>query len=253
MVVIASKLYKTQIDCSTYEPQIDSDDTEITITLLDFNNEPVSNEEVTVTCSGGLFWYVKRNQIDRDAFPEEVSTVTMRTNNNGQFILGYWANEWGFINIQANNTNIKLYVSGWREIELRKDIEYGIAPNEFINNNPFQQVIMRYDDSIHKMNTSRYYKRTQEHSLPYNQATTWLYFYTTDDNADSKLPSHILNSVYPQIRKFAYPEVIYYITKNPFRLNIRMVDDYKDTATFKITANTGITFFLESDYNYNEE
>lgn len=228
MTDLITKLYKIQIDCSTYEPQIDSDDTEITITLLDFNNEPVSNEEVTVTCSGGLFWYVKRSQTDQNAFLEEVSTVTIRTNDNGQFILGYWANEWGFINIQANNTNIKLYVTGWKEISLRLGIEYDYWSKTTTNGdrefkgsttsgaiNPCKNTSMKYDDSIGVIQYSFGYNNNWNTNLQHNEDNYPIKIFTDAENANSKIPSHLLTTL---PRPFGYrwyrPDVVYFIKTN---------------------------------------
>ena len=50
-----NKLYKTQIDSDDYTIDIDKY-TVVTAKLIDFNNNPVSNTNVTITCDKGKFY-----------------------------------------------------------------------------------------------------------------------------------------------------------------------------------------------------
>ncbi len=149
-MVTLSKVYKTQIDSTTYEPAIDSDDNEITIKLLDFNNEPVKNEKVVVTCDKGKFIQYRRNS-SVTKIKNGSSSYTGTTGSNGEFYLKYEASEWGFVNIVANNMNVKLFVTGWRTISTFNSNNYVCTYTTYGNQNyadPFPRKEIKYDDSI---------------------------------------------------------------------------------------------------------
>lgn len=121
MITIANKLYKTQIDCSTYEPQIDSTNTIITVTIYDFNNQVVNGATVNISVDKGVLTKKQNNTTSSNL--SNVKTASMTTGSNGVVQFTYKANEWGFANISVNNSNIKLFVSGWQE-HLMDEVEF---------------------------------------------------------------------------------------------------------------------------------
>lgn len=343
MVTIANKLYKTQIDANNYTINID-DYTIVTVKLIDFNNNPVANTNVTISCDKGEFYnnskvvqqtldymyrtnkiifsinqystkqtlkitlkHINTGQIynithdliqntdggdivfdinDVDSFEitkidltpvvdngvlytglddkiwggstdlnklnlNKVNTITGITNNDGYVKFVYNASEWGPITLNANNTNIKLWVNGWREIELRQDIEYSIIPTEFQNNNPFSNIRIRYNNNINVVQLFINYHNTNAYSFPNNSAVIWFNLYTNNDKEESKIPHYLFNNNIYKYHKSSEPSVLYYTAIDPIRVVFRANNDYNDTSVTKITAKTGITFFFEQSYNYS--
>ena len=76
---ILGENYKiTSIECSDYNPSIDSTIT-VTISVNDVYGDAISNESVTVTASEGNFTQLNGSSITAAA------TVTATTNSSGQF------------------------------------------------------------------------------------------------------------------------------------------------------------------------
>lgn len=330
MTVIANKLYKTKIDAESYNMTIDNNYI-ITVTLLDFNNQPIANENVTITCDKGDFYQgnyntvykqeylgatigsnffelhfnklienqdinftliyngnetsatlrvssdiedgnvhipyssindnlsiknVSLSSITRDNILytgvnsiSKTKSFTTTTKSNGTADVFYNANDWGFATISVNNNNVNTYISGWRAIELRKDIEYTINTSTFGNANPFENITIKYDNSINIMDFNIAYKSSTAYAFPKTSATIWLYFVTSDDNSNSKLLPYLINGDV-QYNKAVLPSIVYYIASNPLRLNFRFVNDYSDSDTYSITANTGTVFAFQKPYNY---
>ena len=105
-------LYQTKITCSTYNANIDSTNTVITVKLIDFNGNAVTNKSVTLTCDKGYF--NKKNSTSISG--TTTKSITLTTNSSGE-ITGTWtASEWGLCTFSTNNTNNQVKVSGWKQI-----------------------------------------------------------------------------------------------------------------------------------------
>lgn len=107
-------LYQTKIECSTYNANIDSTDTVITVSLIDFNGNAVTGKSVTLTCDKGYF-----NKKGSTAISGTTTkSITLNTDSNGQ-ITGTWtASEWGLATFSANSSNMQITVNGWKTISL---------------------------------------------------------------------------------------------------------------------------------------
>ena len=100
----------TNIECSDYNPTIDSNIT-VTITVNDVYGDSVEGENVTVTATEGTFAQLNGSDIT------SASTVTGTTNSSGQFTLTYNCTQWGLITFVANNTSNQIRVIGWRQLK----------------------------------------------------------------------------------------------------------------------------------------
>lgn len=105
-------LYQTKITCSTYNANIDSTDTVITVSLIDFNGNAVTGKSVTLTCDKGYF-----NKKGSTAISGTTTkSITLNTDSNGQ-ITGTWtASEWGLCTFSTNNISNQVNVKGWKSI-----------------------------------------------------------------------------------------------------------------------------------------
>ena len=101
----------TSIECSDYNPNIDSTIT-VTVSVNDVYGDAVSGESVTVTASEGTFTQLNGSSITAAA------TVTGTTNSSGQFTLTYSCTVWGLVTFSANNTSIQTRVNGWRTVDI---------------------------------------------------------------------------------------------------------------------------------------
>ena len=107
-------LYQTKITCSTYNANIDSTDTVITVKLIDFNGNAVTNKSVTLTCDKGYFNKKGSTSISGTT----TKSITLTTNSSGE-ITGTWtASEWGLCTFSTSNSSqpahIQVNVTGWR-------------------------------------------------------------------------------------------------------------------------------------------
>ena len=99
----------TTIECSDYNPSIDSTIT-VTISVNDVYGDAVSGESVTVTASEGTFTQLNGSDITAAA------SVTGTTNSSGQFTLTYNCTSWGLITFVANTEKLQIKVTGWKQI-----------------------------------------------------------------------------------------------------------------------------------------
>ena len=99
----------TSISCNDYNPTIDGTVT-LTVTVKDVYGDAVSGESVLVTASAGNFTKYNGSTITG------ASSYTGTTNSSGQFTLTYTCSEWGLITFSANNENIQIKVTGWKQI-----------------------------------------------------------------------------------------------------------------------------------------
>lgn len=106
-------LYQTKIEASSYNVNIDSTGNVITVTLLDFNNQPVTNKSVTLTCDKGYFTKKGSTNISGTT----TKSVTVNTDSNGKITATWTASEWGLCTFSANSNTIQINVKGWRTIQ----------------------------------------------------------------------------------------------------------------------------------------
>ena len=113
--MIITDLYQTKIECSTYNTNIDDDTITVTVTLKDFNNNNVTGKNITLSCDKGFF--TKCIGATKQTIDNVVTkSVTSITNNNGQITATWTASEWGLCTFTANNSNIQINVTGWKEV-----------------------------------------------------------------------------------------------------------------------------------------
>lgn len=380
-----NKLYKTQIDCSKYNVGIDTEDTIVTVKLIDFNNQPVTNTNVTITCDKGLFTQVvdenatfatqpntssnlsvKIDQSfivsftkdsDGDRFSYSLNnphhnqsltgTITTKDNNNGQinttplnlavsdgalsyvngqyihtpwyeFSIGisdatilnfslslqpyednntgvfykgynyqtmgeiinpttsytgttdnngmirllYKATDWGFATLQANNSNIKMRISGWRNAPARLGFEYTTTHeiNQIVMQgspyytDPFPFRNIKYDDSIgvaifflgyqSKWAANSNEDTTSGGYYKFNQSgvTTLASFLKNSTNSDSRLPDYIFPSY--KLNHWYRPDILFYIT-DAGAINIRAYNELGETVAPSNTYSTGILWIRD--------
>ena len=111
----------TSIECSDYNPSIDSTIT-VTVSVDDVYGDAISGESVTVTVSEGTFTQLNGSDIT------SASSVTGTTNSSGQFTLTYACSEWGLITFTANNKTVQCNVTGFKKIA--ENITYALYVDE---------------------------------------------------------------------------------------------------------------------------
>ena len=105
-------LYQTKITCSTYNATIDSANTIVTVRLVDFNGNSVTNKSVTLTCDKGYFNKNGSTSISGTT----TKSITATTNGSGEITATWTASEWGLCTFSANTSNIQVKVTGWKLI-----------------------------------------------------------------------------------------------------------------------------------------
>lgn len=106
-------LYQTKITCSTYNANIDSTDTVITVKLIDFNGNAVTNKSVTLTCDKGYFNKKGSTSISGTT----TKSITLTTNSSGE-ITGTWtASEWGLCTFSTNTVKAQVNIKGYKLVE----------------------------------------------------------------------------------------------------------------------------------------
>ena len=111
-----SKLYETKLECSSYNVNIDSTDTTVTLTLVDFNGSPVTNTEVTLKADKGYFTKAVGKTTTTYTDASATKTINATTDNNGKVVATWTASEWGLCTFSANNGNVQSNVQGWKRI-----------------------------------------------------------------------------------------------------------------------------------------
>ena len=111
-----SKLYETKLECSSYNVNIDSTDTTVTLTLVDFNGSPVTNTAVTLKADKGYFTKAVGKTTTTYTAASATKTINATTDNNGKVVATWTASEWGLCTFSANNTTIQIHSNGFREV-----------------------------------------------------------------------------------------------------------------------------------------
>ena len=108
--MIISDLYKVIITANKYETNIDSEDVIITVTVKDFNNQPVTGKTIDLTVDKGVF--TKKGNSNVSA----TKSLSALSDSNGQMTAQWKANEWGLctFTVGNNSANIQILVKGWK-------------------------------------------------------------------------------------------------------------------------------------------
>ena len=112
-----SKLYETKLECSSYNVNIDSTDTTVTLTLVDFNGSPVTNTAVTLKADKGYFTKAVGKTTTTYTDASATKTINATTDNNGKVVATWTASEWGLCTFSANNSTIQCLVKGMKKIK----------------------------------------------------------------------------------------------------------------------------------------
>ena len=86
-----SKLYETKLECSSYNVNIDSTDTTVTLTLVDFNGSPVTNTAVTLKADKGYFTKAVGKTTTTYTDASATKTINATTDNNGKVVATWTA------------------------------------------------------------------------------------------------------------------------------------------------------------------
>lgn len=126
--MIISDFYQTRIEASNYNVNIDSTDTVITVTLIDFNGTAVTGKSVTLTCDRGYF-----NKNGSTAISGTTTkSITATTDSNGKITATWTASEWGLATFSTSNSQqpaqTQIRVTGWKQAF--SDGSYTVRYNE---------------------------------------------------------------------------------------------------------------------------
>ena len=124
-----SKLYETKLECSSYNVNIGSTDTTVTLTLVDFNGSPVTNTAVTLKADNGYFTKAVGKTTTTYTDASATKTINATTDNNGKVVATWTASEWGLCTFSANNNSIQTRTKGYK---LHTDSRFKIRYNEDI-------------------------------------------------------------------------------------------------------------------------
>lgn len=116
-----SKLYETKLECSSYNVTIDSTDTTVTLTLVDFNGSPVTNTAVTLKADKGYFTKAVGKTTTTYTDASATKTINATTDNNGKVVATWTASEWGLCTFSANNNNTQVNITGWKVVYSSSD------------------------------------------------------------------------------------------------------------------------------------
>ena len=118
--MLINDLYQTKIRCTKgtsnsnyYNVRVDANDVIVTVTLIDFNNNPVSGKNVNLSVDKGYFTKLNGKSLGGTSF----KSVKAVTNSWGQISATYTASERGLCTFSANNTSIKIDVTGWKNVD----------------------------------------------------------------------------------------------------------------------------------------
>ena len=109
-----SKLYETKLECSSYNVNIDSTDTTVTLTLVDFNGSPVTNTAVTLKADKGYFTKAVGKTTTNYTDASATKSINVTTDNYGKVVATWTASEWGLCTFSANNTTVQVLIKGYR-------------------------------------------------------------------------------------------------------------------------------------------
>ena len=117
--MIISDFYQTRIEASNYNVNIDSTDTVITVTLIDFNGTAVTGKSVTLTCDRGYF-----NKNGSTAISGTTTkSITATTDSNGKITATWTASEWGLATFSTNTVSNQVQVKGYKTIYNQNGIQ----------------------------------------------------------------------------------------------------------------------------------
>ncbi|MBQ6220000.1 MAG: hypothetical protein IJH63_00485 [Methanobrevibacter sp.] len=105
------ELYKTKIECSSHNILVNSTDTLITVSLVDFNGNPVTDTEATVSVDTGYFTKYTRNNTDVMISGSSTQSYTGKTGSDGTFTLKYTATNIGLATFTTDNYQTQVNIT----------------------------------------------------------------------------------------------------------------------------------------------
>lgn len=105
--------YVTEIDCSKYNIKYNETIT-VTVRLLDFNNNPVVGESITINSSRSL---------------GTLSNTTGVTDSNGEFTVQYTGINWGIDTLKCNGASVGVRIIGGRKSHTYTPSRSGLTVN----------------------------------------------------------------------------------------------------------------------------
>lgn len=108
---IITKLYETKISCSNINPIID-DIIDITIAILDFNGNPLSNISITLNVDKGHLLSCKKDNSTTDI---NTQSYTRTTGSDGKLYFTYKADEWSLCTFSCDTEKLQVFVHGFKK------------------------------------------------------------------------------------------------------------------------------------------
>lgn len=90
----------------------------VNIKVVDFNNNPITNKNITVKCDKGFFqnWSNYDSDIDDIHELNNVKTFTGTTDDKGWFDCTYYASEWGLCTLSCDVEKLQFFVGGFKQL-----------------------------------------------------------------------------------------------------------------------------------------
>jgi len=127
-----NNLYEVKIyhsDSSSLNANIDGenllDDIKVfTIQVVDYNNNPLKDKTIEVSCDKGYFTLWTNDDGDVNHTLNNVKSFTGTTNTDGKFDCIYRANEWGLCTISCDTVKLQLFVTGFKTMNVTSQKGY---------------------------------------------------------------------------------------------------------------------------------
>lgn len=124
--MIISELYNIQLSTSEDNVDINSNDTIITVKVVDFNKEVVINKEINITCNLGCF--IESSIMTNKIYDNNnnIKGFKATTNSEGIITVNYKPLNFGLETIFAEHKNLQFEVKGFlsRNIKTGVDVYY---------------------------------------------------------------------------------------------------------------------------------
>ena len=127
-----NNLYEVKIyhsDSSSLNANIDGenllDDIKLfTIQVVDYNNNPLKDKTINVSCDKGYFTSWTNYDTDVTYKLNNVKSFTGTTGTDGEFNCIYFANEWGLCTISCDTVKLQLFVTGFQTMKVTSQKGY---------------------------------------------------------------------------------------------------------------------------------
>ena len=121
-MVTINNLYEVKIYPSTDTNIAIDTNIGINLKVTDFNGNPITNKNITVTCDKGVFtqWSNYTSSGNYLHSLNNVKSFTGTTDNTGWFDCTYKGNEWGLCTISADVNKLQLFITGFKNTSFAK-------------------------------------------------------------------------------------------------------------------------------------